>query len=307
MAAFSPLGQDVTTVLRVPIVSDGPWRCKDASGKALASQVLALDSRTRELPRLYLNAFNLTKAEYKAADAALTNDATAVLAVSLPIKATGAATAACGPGSAAPSSSITVTRDGDKLIVDNGLLRLTFCTATKALTTIENLASRTTTSLKLTWGWYNSSVGGCTPYPDTLTNVEPACSSQASGAYIFRPNSSELFGFDPSFVPQMAVETGSVYAEVRLRGSPFTSHTTSYSSPAPLNCPATRAAGELVADWRRVDDDTWDVTPKALRVSVAGRRVFEKKYGEEAGRKRRWVVATSGNYTLTRRARRGRD
>ena len=212
-------------MLRVPIVSDGPWRCKDASGKALASQVLALDQRTRELPRLYLNAFNLTKEEYRAADAALTNDATAVLAVSLPIKATGAATAACGPGASEPSSSITVTRDGDKLVVDNGLLRLTFCTATKALTTIENLASRTTTSLKLTWGWYNSSVGGCTPYPDTLTNLEPACSSQASGAYIFRPNSSELFGFDPSFVPQMAVETGSVYAEVRLRGSPFTSHT----------------------------------------------------------------------------------
>ena len=67
------------------------------------------------------------------------------------------------------------------------------------------------------------------------------------------------------------------------------------------------AAGELVADWRRVDDQTWDVTPKALRVSVAGRRVFEKKYGEEAGRKKRWVVATSGNYTFTRRARRGRD
>ena len=206
-------------------MSDGPWRCKDASGKALASQILALDQRTRELPRLYLNAFNLTKAEYRAADAALTNEATAVLAVSLPIKATGAATAACGPGASEPSSSIQVTRDGDKLVVDNGVLRLTFCTATKALTTIENLASRTTTSLKLTWGWYNSSTGGCTPYPDTLTNVEPACSSQASGAYIFRPNSSELFGFDPSFVPQMAVETGSVYAEVRLRGSPFTSHT----------------------------------------------------------------------------------
>ena len=95
VAAFSPLGQDVHHVLRVPIVSDGPWRCKDASGKALSSQVLALDQRTRELPRLYLNAFNLTKAEYRAADAALTNDATAVLAVSLPIKATGAATAAC--------------------------------------------------------------------------------------------------------------------------------------------------------------------------------------------------------------------
>ena len=67
------------------------------------------------------------------------------------------------------------------------------------------------------------------------------------------------------------------------------------------------AAGELVADWRRVDDETWDVTPKALRVSVAGRDVFERKYGEEAGRKKRWVVATSGNYTFTRRARRGRD
>ena len=112
--------------------------------------------------------------------------------------------------------------------MDNGFVEVDASgTAMKAIPyiTIENPASRTTTSLKLTWGWYNSSVGGCTPILDALENVEPACSSQASGAYIFRPNSSELFGFDPSFVPQMAVETGIWRRQGRLRRSPFTSHT----------------------------------------------------------------------------------
>ena len=235
VAAFSPLGQGVTHTLRVPVGSSGPWRCKDAFGNLLPSQVSALDARTRELPRLYLNAFNMTALDYKAADALLTNEAKAMLAVSLPLRATSAAMATCGP---VPSSSkratgfrrasdVKVMQDGNLLLVDNGLLRLTFYTQEKALKSVENLVSQTKTSLKLTWGWYNSSVGGCTAYPDSipLSLREPACSDQASGAYIFRPNSSELHGFDPAFVSELTVEMGPVYAEVRLRSSPFTSHT----------------------------------------------------------------------------------
>mgnify|MGYP001214415679 CR=1 FL=1 len=54
---------------------------------------------------------------------------------------------------------------------------------------------------------------------------EPPCSDQASGAYIFRPNSSELFGFDPRFAPTLEVEEGAVMAEVRMQTSPWASHT----------------------------------------------------------------------------------
>ena len=103
-----------------------------------------------------------------------------------------------------------MTRDGDQLIVDNGLLRLTFCTATKALTTIENLAPRTTTALKLTWGWYNSSVGGCTEDIAGPPATEGKCSGQKSGAYIFRPNSSTVFYPGKARKPTLEVVQGDV-------------------------------------------------------------------------------------------------
>ena len=58
------------------------------------------------------------------------------------------------------------------------------------MSNVKNLKSNITTPFSIEWGWYNSSVGGCT------AGIEPetwACDSQKSGAYIFRPNSSTFF------------------------------------------------------------------------------------------------------------------
>ena len=79
-------------------------------------------------------------------------------------------------------------------IISDGILKL-FDSTSGLLRRITNLKSNASTDLAISWGWYNSSVGGCTQYSSRVPaslRVKP-CDKQKSGAYIFRPNSSTLF------------------------------------------------------------------------------------------------------------------
>jgi len=232
IAAFNTLGQaQPRTPLRVPVASRTPWSCAGADGAALPTQVTALDDRTRRLPLLYLNEFGLTAAEIAAARRNLANTGGGVLSVLADLPPVGLTTITCAP-SPDPAPSPTAagrgvrafSRGGD-LVVSNGILEATFDEGTAALSGLKNLRSGVSATLTATWGWYNSSVGGCTEYPANpgYKTAEP-CSTQASGAYIFRPNSSALLGFDPAFAPTLAYEAGDVVAEVRLQSSAWASH-----------------------------------------------------------------------------------
>ncbi|KAH8073785.1 hypothetical protein JL720_10856 [Aureococcus anophagefferens] len=230
IAAFNPLGQAQDAMLRVPVGVAGHWTCDDASGAPAPTQALPLDDRTKSLPLLYVNAFNMTLAEVAEEKAKLANKAVQVLAIRASLPAVGLTTLSCAPTPAAPRYAlsdppVTVADNADgTTTVANGFLELTF--ADKALVSLKNLDAGISTTLTATWGWYNSSVGGCTDYPDYLPKdiLEPPCSGQASGAYMFRPNSSKLFGFDPAFEPTMEVEKGSLVTEVRLASADWASH-----------------------------------------------------------------------------------
>ena len=74
--------------------------------------------------------------------------------------------------------------------VSNGIYELTLDPTTGMTATLKNIKTEISTNLEISWGWYNSSVGGCTP------GIEPyaaSCDKQASGAYMFRPNTSTVF------------------------------------------------------------------------------------------------------------------
>merc|ERR1712159_936012 len=90
---------------------------------------------------------------------------------------------------------------------------------------ITNKASGVSTSLSLDWGWYNSSVGGCTDLSSVDPSIrEPACSGQKSGAYIFRPNSSTVFYPGPKQTPTLKVVEGPVVTEVFQSYSDWATH-----------------------------------------------------------------------------------
>merc|ERR1719456_2094173 len=88
------------------------------------------------------------------------------------------------------------------------------------MTSITNMKSKLTTNLEISWGWYNSSVGGCTKED----GGDHPCDGQKSGAYIFRPNSSTVFFPGPTVVPTLQVVKGPVVTEVHQTFSDWATH-----------------------------------------------------------------------------------
>jgi alpha-mannosidase len=118
----------------------------------------------------------------------------------------------------APAADVTV---------ENEAYLLTFDGPTAVLKSVtQKLNNNLTTDLSIQWGWYNSSVGGCSVRPDDVPADiwEPPCSGQRSGAYMFRPNTSELFYPGPKATPTITVVEGPVVTEVYQRFSAWATH-----------------------------------------------------------------------------------
>ncbi|CAE7198223.1 unnamed protein product [Symbiodinium natans] len=101
-------------------------------------------------------------------------------------------------GVAAPKATLANISQGSCQALENENLKLWFCGGMMA--NITDKLSKTSTRAEQSWMWYNASLGN-------------AASSQASGAYIFRPNRSEAF---PVFtgLPFMRVFRGPLADEV---------------------------------------------------------------------------------------------
>lgn len=80
--------------------------------------------------------------------------------------------------------------------VSNEFYSISYDGATGEITSITNKITSATTPLSISWGWYRSSEGGCSGgvTPDGKWQYDLyGCDSQASGAYMFRPNSSTVY------------------------------------------------------------------------------------------------------------------
>lgn len=225
VVAWNPLAQAVNSTIRVPVVG-ASWTATDvATGKAAPSQTVALDDRTLELPLLYINHFNLTAEQEAAEVKARTNPATHDLYFTTELPPMGYSTfnvAKSTEESRRLSSQIhrreTAPVNADT-VVENSMFKLTFDGTTNKLSSVTNKQSDITLDVSVTWGWYNSSVGGCTE-----GSAAPACSNQASGAYIFRPNSSTVFYPGPQVPVKLEVVDGALVKEVRQTFSDWATH-----------------------------------------------------------------------------------
>jgi len=197
----------------------------------LQTQLLSLDNRTLSIPQLYLNSFNMTQSQIDQALAQLANKADYVLAVKVQLPPVGLASISCSPQSMrlelSTSNVLAQKIKSEERVISNGKYELTVNETSKRITKLKNIVSGIETRFDISWGWYNSSVGGCTDYGNgyNANLTLPPCSDQKSGAYIFRPNSSELYGFDPSFEPTLEIiDTGDLVTEIRQQVSSFASH-----------------------------------------------------------------------------------
>jgi hypothetical protein len=211
-------------------VNGASWAVTDASGQPVPSQTVVLDERTRELPLLYLNSFNMTDAQRAAAEKLLANNADHVLVFHAEVPPVGMATFTAKAGEDATvevgGTPAPVSRDAPPTTVQSDTYSLEFDGASGLLQTITNLKSGVSTALEISWGWYNSSVGGCTEYsaevPASIRS--PPCDVQKSGAYIFRPNSSTLFYPGAPQTPTVSVVRGPLVTEVYQKFSEWASH-----------------------------------------------------------------------------------
>jgi len=229
VVAWNPRAQSSASLVALPVKGE-KWAVTGPGGEPVSSQVVPLDNRTAQLPEMYLNRAGMSSAQVAQALAELRNNASHILSFQAPVPALGYGVFKVEAGGSAPVGS-----DSKPSTVTNGYYSLDIDPSTNEITHITNHRSNVTSEFSIQWGYYQSSTGGCTP---GTGGFEPwkACSTQASGAYIFRPNTekgipgpfskydTDLFYPGPSGKPTLEVVQGPVVTEVRQIYSDWVTH-----------------------------------------------------------------------------------
>mmetsp|Transcript_897 Transcript_897/g.1222 ORF Transcript_897/g.1222 Transcript_897/m.1222 type:complete len:1115 (-) Transcript_897:41-3385(-) len=227
--AWSPLSQDSVQYVRIP-VTETNWKVTElATTDTVESQLVPIDDITHNLPLLYINYYGLSPAEIKAKEEEYRNKATHVLVFAMKLPAFGYNTYSISPGNDKNVIEIeplleSNMQESTTESVSNGIYRIDYDTATGQLKTLTKLSSNISTTFSIEWGWYNSSTGGCTKEIPGPPASEEQCDDQHSGAYIFRPNSSQLFYPGPQQTPKLTVTKGPLVTEIKQVFSDWASH-----------------------------------------------------------------------------------
>ncbi|KAJ8383747.1 hypothetical protein AAFF_G00215890 [Aldrovandia affinis] len=155
VTVYNPLSRSVSWAVRLP-VNGTQYNVTDPSGREVDCQVLPVSQSTQDVRRDRGYARNQLVFQAEAPPLGFRTYSVSLL----PSR----------PPQPPP-------RPGTPLYLQNKFLKVTFDPDTGLLSSLSNLETKQTVQLKQNFYWYNASVG----------NKE---SSQPSGAYIFRPNSS---------------------------------------------------------------------------------------------------------------------
>ncbi|KAJ9456762.1 putative alpha-mannosidase [Diplonema papillatum] len=206
VVAWNSLGRNSSQYLRIP-VSFSSATVTGPMGAVTNVQVDAIDARTLSIPLLYLNKFNMTSQQIAAAEQQIMNNATHVVSFMAELPPMG-----YGVYTVAAASKPAVRRIAAAAnMIENEYYSLSFDMTSGRPSMLTNKRTNTSTTLSVEFGWYNSSVGGCT----AGVEADHACDSQKSGAYIFRPNTSTLFPPGPASVaPKLTFNQGQYVQEV---------------------------------------------------------------------------------------------
>ncbi|XP_016422265.1 lysosomal alpha-mannosidase-like [Sinocyclocheilus rhinocerous] len=188
MNVYNPLGRTVSWPVRLP-VNGSLYSVTDTNGKAVDSQVVPLSKSTQQVRRNRGYAKGELVFQVEAPPLGYTTYIISILKDEPP----------------ASSPKPTATRS-----IQNKFLKVTFDDTTGLLSSLTNLETNQTIRLTQNFYWYNASAGN---------NKE---SRQPSGAYIFRPNSSDPFVINKTAEIQI-VTVSSTVQEVTQWFSPWVS------------------------------------------------------------------------------------
>jgi alpha-mannosidase len=222
VVAWNPQGQSSEQLIRVPVTGPGySVHSLVNTSEKIASQLIPLTKRDYELPLLYLTYDELKNDTIVRRTE---NKATHVLTFRAKLPAVGYSTfevKMVSPSAEnAVETSVEAPVDVNKRY-SNGYYELEINAANGMVEMLHNIAENKSTPFSIDWGWYNSSVGGCTK--GVSKGMNP-CSGQASGAYMFRPNTSNVFATGPDSVVTTEVVEGELVTEIRQTFSDWATH-----------------------------------------------------------------------------------
>ena len=232
--AWNPQAQTRKSWLRIP-VTGAAWTVTDLSTSAVVpNQATAVDERTKQLPLLYLNRFGMDAAKVAAEEDALKNNATHIVSFEAMMPPVGYSSFRFKVRASSAVSNVTVAvAAGAPTVVSNGVYEIVVDQAKGNVASIKNIASGVDTSLNLTWGYYVSmgTVGGCTEIKNS-TSSHKECSTQTSGAYLFRPALQRTLR--PALTePTIEVSTGPLISEIKQKFADWATHTIRLTKGSP--------------------------------------------------------------------------
>ncbi|KAG0615017.1 hypothetical protein M758_5G008500 [Ceratodon purpureus] len=205
VVAYNPLGWEREDFVRVP-VSSSKIEVIDAEGNAIPSQLIPVTDADRKLRDKYVNL-------HEGVSAGVAPKFFLVFAAAVP--PFGYTSFVVQPSSSsrnvAKMSSYETRRVARSIYLKSSNLHLTFSKDTGLLTQMTNRNTGVSTRMEQSYCWYNGSSG--------ITEEDL---NQASGAYLFRPNTSECFSFEDS-QRLVTVFRGPLVEEVHQQFSPWIS------------------------------------------------------------------------------------
>jgi alpha-mannosidase len=298
VVAWNPNGHTSHEVVRLPVMGTS-WAVTDANGQSVQASVVDLDARTLGLPLLYLNSYGMNATQKQQALDQLKNQATHELVFEIEVPAVGFATYQCNSTAVHQEHAVVAERldtsDGP-MVVGNEMYDIEFNNG--MMTKITNKVSGISTPFTIDWGWYNSSVGGCTDLSDVDPKIrEPACSGQKSGAYIFRPNSSEVFYPGPKQVPKITVTKSAVVTEVSQQFSEWATHVVRLYKGQPY-VEVEWTAGPIPIDTPWIDPVAFDKNKKPMDNNWGKEVIVRYTSGIQSGQT--WYTDSNGKEMVKR-------
>lgn len=201
VTVYNPLARDLTPYVRLPVAM-ASMAVFGPQGNPVETQVLPISDATKQLRK------NQNQKQ---------SNSSFELVFMAKVPALGFATYFVNSTKTKPSSWVKkffratpkhTDRHSGEVSIENEFVKLTFAQDTGHLTSMTDLTSKVVTALSQTFYWYNGSMGNDS-------------SHQASGAYIFRPNSSRVIPISSG--SKMNVFKGPLVEEVRQVISPYIS------------------------------------------------------------------------------------
>lgn len=202
---WNSLPRTVEKTIDIPVMG-GKFHVRNDDGTIISSSLIEIDPTTKGLPIRYLNDYGLTPSEIWDQLLALQNPATHRLIFPIAIPGLGyriirVSASATVTSDDLPDAARKLNAGGllfnaqeekesteDIFGLENEYYKIEVDPFTNMVLAIVNKKIKRRFPFEIEWGYYRSSIGGCTkekPEPD-------ACMSQTSGAYLFRPNSTNL-------------------------------------------------------------------------------------------------------------------